>query len=130
MTAKQLTAPQVYKRILDYCNDRVHGTGGVHTQEPYKHDFFMIFVEAYHHCRGSADFNRRQAKLKRKKLVFREHVVTKEGIRDHLAEWLKENPSQGVMVDELSCWWDEWLYAWCRFPAFGSRRGWQHFREV
>jgi len=97
------TGQEIYARIKKYCDVRKgpKGIGGECGQEPYKGDFFRIFVDAY------------EAGLCGKAASHADQI-NGQRIGDRLYQgWLPPNDSSEAkrMVDTLTEWWDAWTYA-------------------
>jgi hypothetical protein len=115
----------IYQRVHDYCEERANGIGGDYGQTDYKNDYLDIFNDAFIYgvcgCQAKEKYRRRSLKLKRGTIAFCDYVVTGEGIRQSLEKtWLTgSNITQDNrrMILTLCEWWDEWVYAWERFPG-------------
>lgn len=92
-----MTPQQIIERFSTYVDQHEQGERGTHHQEPYKSDFFALFVEAYN--RGYME-------------VASQPRLTADGLKEELPAHIA---LESDLLQELFCFWQEWTYAWDRF---------------
>jgi hypothetical protein len=75
-------------------NHKERGRGSIH-QEPYKHDFFALFAEAYNSGMMSGG----------------KRVLYADVLADAIVQWAPEL-AEGPTWKILHGFWSEWTYAW------------------
>ena len=117
-------ATRIYEQISEYCRARTEGIGGHYGQEPYKGDFFRIFIDAYTKrlCGREARhrYEKRRKELKKKRINSSDYDISGEAIKMYLelnVHSVKNHLEIARMVETLCVWWDAWVYAWERHPG-------------
>jgi hypothetical protein len=91
-----MTPQQIIERFAAYVDQHEQGERGLHHQEPYKGDFFTLFVETYN--RGYMG-------------IHHHPRLTAGGLKGALSGHIAlESP----LLQELFGFWEEWTYAWDR----------------
>ncbi len=91
-----MTPTEIVEKLVQYVDQHEQNNRGSVHQDPYKSDFFNLFVEAHNSGFMGFDQNPR---------------LTADGIRDALPEHIAVG---SPLVQQILGFWQEWTYAWDR----------------
>lgn len=114
MRIRRVTAAEIYEMIVDHAK-LSEERNDVH-QQPYKHDFFLIFRLAFANKLCGTKVPKPSASKRKKATSIQKAVIDEEVIEQLLRKTLRKTDDNSTIIQALRDWWEAWTYAWDHHP--------------